>query len=167
MRTLSFRRILLRAAPLLLVACGGHGRVSPPGPGNGLTLLQCTRTNPASAKALVDVSGDEITVRRHRFHLRPNSVTRVDTFTVTDRPDGYAGVDIEPHGTRFDAPAKLTLSYAHCGNQAAGFRSLEIVEVEPGGTVIVDSTLNSEWNPEEMTVTTEIKHLSGYLISGT
>jgi hypothetical protein len=167
MRIASFHRILLRATPLLLVACASHGPSPQPQPRTGLTLLQCPRTHPAAAEAAVDEKGDRITVRGHTFELRPGSVRRITPFRVRDRPDGYAGVEIEPDRTQFDVPARLTLSYAQCAAEAAGFSNLEIVQVQTGGTVIVDSTLNSEWNRNDMTVSVDIGHLSGYLIAGT
>lgn len=167
-RSVSFRRTLLRASPLLLVACGGHGASPHPEPGTRLTLLRCPTGNPAAAEATVDAAGDQISVRGHSFQLRSGSVRQMTGFRVDDRADGYAGVDIQPHGTKFadNAPARLTLSYARCRAEAERFTNLEIVEVSPGGTVIVDSMLNSEWNRDEMTVTADIRHLSGYLVGG-
>lgn len=162
MRFPSFRRTLLRALPLLAVACASGG---PPRQDTGLTLLRCRPVNAAFAEASVDSAGDEITVRGHTFHLRPGSVRQITGFRVKDRPDGYAGVDIEPHDTRFQVPARLTLSYAHC--DATGFSNLRIVEVEPGDTVIVDSMLDSRWDQRRRTVQVNLRHLSGYLIAGT
>lgn len=163
MRIASFCRTLLRATPLLLVACASGGR----SPG-GRILLQCPGANPAAAEASVDHAGDEIAVRGHRFRLHQGSVAGTTRFRVEERVDGYAGVDIQPHGTRFarDAPARLTLSYARCPAEAAGFRTLQIVEVRPGGTEIIEE-LGGRWDRRAMTVTVEIEHLSGYLISGT
>lgn len=166
MRIPSFRRTLLRASPLALVACASHG--PSPEPGSGLTLLQCQTAHPAAAEASVGSEGDEIRVRGHIFHLPRGAVSRVTNFRVEDRIDGYAGVEIKPHGTRFDAPVQLTLSYARCGSEVAGYRRLQIVEVDTlEGTVILDSSLESHWNPRDSTVTVHIRHLSGYLISGT
>ncbi len=162
MRFPSFRRTLLRASPLLVVACASGGS---PQPDTGLTLLRCRPVNAAFAEAVVDSAGDEIIVHGHKFHLRPGSVTTIDSFRVRDRPDGYAGVDIEPHGARFRVPAQLVLSYAHC--DARAFTNLTIVEVEPGDTVIVDSMLGSSWQRGKQTVTVDLPHLSGYLIAGT
>jgi hypothetical protein len=170
MRIASFRRALLRATPLLLVACASHAPSPPPPPGTGLTLLKCRTAHPAAAEASVGSDGDEIRVRGHTFHLPPGAVRQVTGFRVADRTDGYAGVEITPHGTQFDAPARLTLSYARCGTEVAGYRRLQIVQVEVDSlqrTVIVDSTLQSQWNPRDSTVTAHIRHLSGYLISGT
>ena len=163
MRIASFRPMLLRATPLLLVACASGGHSS-----GGRILLQCPGANPAAAEASVDQAGDEIAVRGHRFRLHPGSVPGTTHFRVEERVDGYAGVDIQPHGTRFanDAPARLTLSYARCRGEAAGFRTLQIVEVRPGGTEIVKE-LGGDWNRRDMTVSVEIEHLSGYLIAGT
>jgi hypothetical protein len=167
MRIPSFRRTLLRASPLLVVACASHAP-SPP-PGQGLTLLQCRTAHPAAAEASVGNDGDQIRVRGHTFHLPPGAVRQVTGFRVEDRVDGYAGVEITPHGTQFDAPARLTLSYARCGAQVAGYRRLQVVQVEVDSLqrpVIVDSTLQSQWNPRDSTVTVHIRHLSGYLIGG-
>jgi hypothetical protein len=162
MRFPSFRRTLLRALPLLAVACASGGS---PQPDTGLTLLRCRTVNAAFARASVDSAGDSITVRGHTFYLRPGSVTTIDSFRVRDRPDGYAGVDIEPHGARFRVPARLVLSYAHCDDTVLS--DLRIVEVEPGDTVIVDSMLNSSWDRRRKKVTVDLPHLSGYLIAGT
>lgn len=166
MRIASFRRTLLRASPLLVVACASHAP-SPP-PGSRLTLLQCPTAHPAAAEASVGSDGDEIKVRGHTFHLRPGSVERVTGFRVRDRVDGYAGVEIHPHGTRFSTPARLTLSYARCGSEVAGYRRLTIVEVDSlDGTTILNDKLQGEWNRRDSTVTVFIQHLSGYLIAGT
>jgi hypothetical protein len=166
MRIASLRRVLLRATPLLLVACAS-GAPSPP-PGSRLTLLQCPTANHAAAEASVGSDGDEIRVRGHTFHLRPGSVEQVTSFRVRDRVDGYAGVEIHPHGTRFSAPARLTLSYARCGSEVAGYSRLTIVEVDSlDGTTIRDDKLQSNWNRRDSTVTVHIQHLSGYLIAGT
>jgi hypothetical protein len=169
MRIVSFRRTLLRATPLLLVACASHAPSPPPPPGSGLTLLQCRTANRAAAEASVGSEGDEIRVRGHTFHLPPGAVRQVLGFRVEDRVDGYAGVEITPHGTEFDAPARLTLSYARCGSEVARYRRLQIVEVKFDSLqrpVIVDSTLQSHWNQRDSTVTVHIRHLSGYLIGG-
>lgn len=166
MRIASIRHMLFRAAPLLLVACAS-GAPSPP-PGSRLTLLQCPTARPAAAEAFVGGDGDVIRVRGHNFHLPPGAVREVTGFRVADRTDGYAGVEIRPHGTRFDAPARLTLSYARCGSEVAGYRWLTIVEVDSlGGTTILDDKLQSKWNRRDSTVTVHIRHLSGYLIAGT
>jgi hypothetical protein len=162
MRLPSFRRTLLRVSPLLVVACASGGS---PQPDTGLKLLRCRPVNAAFAEASVDSAGDSITVRGHTFHLRPGSVRHINGFRVKDRPDGYAGVDIEPHDAEFHIPAQLTVSYAHC--DATGLRNLRIVEVEPGDTVIVDSMLDSRWDKRNQTVRVDLRHLSGYLIAGT
>ena len=161
MRIASILRTLFRATPLVLVACasGGHSR-------GGRILLPCPRANPAAAEASVDQAGDEIAVRGHRFRLQQGSVRGTTHFRVQDRVDGYAGVDITPHATQFEARARLTLSYARCRSEAAGFRTLQIVEVTPGGTDIIRE-LGGDWDRRDMTVTVELDHLSGYLISGT
>ncbi|WP_420126074.1 hypothetical protein [Longimicrobium sp.] len=163
MRLPSYRRTLLRAVPLLVVACASGAPSPQPG---ALVLMPCRPANPAAAEASVDASGDRITVRGHTFDLRPGSVRRITRFRVEDRANGYAGVDIRPHGTRFDAPARLTLSYARCKAEAAGFRNLRIVEVRTGRTEIVGEPLRSGVDSINMTVTAEIPHLSGYLIGG-
>lgn len=166
MRTPSFRHALLRVSPVLLMACTSYGP-APRQDGDAFRLLRCPPVRPAAAEATVDSAGDEITVRGHTFHLRPGSVTQITGFRVTDRADGYVGVEIEPDSTEFAVPAVLTLSYARCGNAAAGFRNLQVVEVGKGDTVIVDSTLDGVWNRRGATITVHIEHLSGYLIGGT
>ena len=166
MRTPSFRRALLRVSPVLLVACTSYGP-APRRDGDVFRLLRCPPVRAAAAEATVDSAGDSITVRGHTFTLKPGSVTEVMGFRVTDRADGYVGVEIEPDSTEFAVPAVLTLSYARCGDAAAGFRHLKVVEVGKGDTVIVDSTLIGEWHRKDSKIKVQIKHLSGYLIGGT
>jgi hypothetical protein len=161
MRTPSYRRIILRASPLLVVACASGGS-SPPPP--GFELLRCQAANAAAAEATVDAAGDVLTVRGHTFRLPPGAVRRGTRFRVQDRATGHAGVDIRPHGTVFETPAQLTISYARCDVGAGQSRNLQIVEVRPGGTAVVGDPLPSRVDSIARTVTVEIEHLSGYLI---
>ncbi|HEU0301480.1 MAG TPA: hypothetical protein VFR37_18620 [Longimicrobium sp.] len=155
-----FRRILVRAAPLLLAA----GCTPQVNPGEDYALLRCPPAGAAMAEMEIGPAGDVLRVRGHTFSLPSDAVGRQIRFRVRDRHTGYAGVDIEPHGTRFDAPAELTLSYAGC-ELPAGFEPI-IVEVLPGTTTIVGRPEITRRDPAARTVTARLPHLSGYLVGG-
>lgn len=166
MRIPSFRT-LFRASPMLVVvACAS---ASPPQPPERVIgFLECgTPPTEALAVSVVEPAGDSLSVRGHVFRLNAGSVRGRQRFEVAERRSMHVGVDIQPHGYRFSAPATLTLSYARCaGGLPAGFRPA-IVEVRPGSTIPVGLPLPTEVNTEARTVTAHIEHLSGYLIAGT
>ena len=153
------RRILLRAAPLLLVGACASPQV---GPDESYALVRCPPVTASLAEAEVGPGGDSLVVRGHKLVLRAGAVGRPIRFRVRDRHTGYAGVDIEPHGTSFGTPAELTLSYAGC-TIPAGFDPI-VAEVRPGTTTIVGYPDIIRKNPAARTVTARLPHLSGYLI---
>jgi hypothetical protein len=165
MRTLpSFRRVLLRTSPLLVVACASTGPIPPPPP--GLVFLECDQMpGDATATAEVTDQGDLIRVRGHSFYLPPGAVRGRERFEVRARRGRHVGVDILPRGYHFSERATVTLSWARCGSLPAGFHPV-IVEVETG-TTRVKQVLEARVNAGDSTVSAPIEHLTGYLIGGT
>lgn len=165
MRTVSrFGRILVRALPLLALGCthGGNSRTVP----DGVWLLRCTPQRESVAIAVAQMTGDSLTVRGHTLALPPGTLPRAKRFRMDDRTDGHVGVEIRPHGFRFSAPARLTLSYAQCESLAVDARQLKIYYVDDDNDVLAE--LPSQVDTVAKTVTTgRIDHLSGYLIGGT
>jgi hypothetical protein len=156
-----FRRFVIVGTPLFIFACATGVPGPPPPP--GYELLRCRPAGAAVTQAEVDETGGTLAVRNHRFVLPPRAVGRNTRFTVRERRTGHVGVDITPRGTRFDTPARLTLSYAHCDGLPAGFHP-SVVEVEHGGTAIVGPPIYGEVDSAARTVTVDVEHLSGYLI---
>jgi hypothetical protein len=165
MRTLSsFRRALLRASPLLVVACASGGRTAPTPP--GMVFLECDQMpGAATASAEVTGQGDLLSVRGHSFYLPPGAVRGRERFEVRNRAGRNVGVDILPRGYHFSERAIVTLSWARCGSLPPGFRPV-IVEVETG-TTRVKQVLEAQVNAGDSTVSAPIEHLTGYLIGGT
>jgi hypothetical protein len=66
-------------------------------------------------------------------------------------------VDFQPHGLRFQEPATLTLSYAHCSSQP---ERPTIVYVDDGLTILEQfPTLNDRYRDR---LVSKIDHFSGY-----
>jgi hypothetical protein len=160
----SIHRVLVRALPLLVVACAGAGpETDVP---QGLVFLECDQM-PGEARATAEVTdqGDLMTVRGNSFYLPPHAVRGRERFEVRSRAGRHVGVDIWPRGYRFGTSATITLSWARCGSLPPGFTPV-VVEVETGRTK-VNQVLPSTVNMEDSTVSARIEHLTGYLIGGT
>lgn len=162
---------VLRALPLLLVAaCGGHGPYPPPDDGGNRGAsrpVECGEGSGASAGAEIGRLGGMVGVRGHSLDVPADAVGNPERFTIMERRSAHIAVDVGPHGASFNSKrATLTLSYARCGGFPAGFTTLQIAEVPPGGTGIL-RTMPSTVDSTNQTVSTTTEHLSGYLIVGT
>jgi hypothetical protein len=157
--TIRRRLALFCMAPLLLtVACWDDG-TSPP----KYTPLVCTAGTGASASNTIGPAGGTVTVNGNSLIVPAGALSAPVTFRIVERQDRSAGVEIEPHGTKFSKDATLALSYARCGAVNVT-RDLRIVEVETGTTRVI-RTLPSQVDSTSGTVrTTRLDHLSGYLI---
>jgi hypothetical protein len=157
-------RVLVRALPLLVVACAsaGPGRDVP----GDLVFLECDQMlGTAHATAEVTDQGDVLRVRGNSLTLPPGAVRGRERFELRSRAGRHVGVDILPRSYQFGSSATITLSWARCGSLPPGFTPV-VVEVEHG-KARANQVLQSTVNMEDSTVSAQIEHLTGYLIGGT
>lgn len=166
MRVIHRRRLrsLLVGTPLLLAsACGDGTGIRT----NQYQPLVCATGDGSTATAVIGAAGGRVTVRGHSLTVPASAVGSPTTFRITERAATFIGVEVEPHGQAFGRNATLTLSYARCGGNPAGFQNLRVVEVRSGTTDII-RVLPSAVDSAGRTVSTaSLNHLSGYLIAGT
>ena len=166
MRVTHHRRLrsLLLGTPLLLAAACGDGT----GPRtNQYDPLVCGRGDGSTATAEVGSAGGRVVVRGHSLSVPAQAVTSPTRFSITERDTTYVAVEVQPHGQAFARNATLTLSYARCGRQPAGYQNLRIVEVRSGTTSIIRVLPSAVDSTSRTVTTTGLNHLSGYLIAGT
>jgi hypothetical protein len=164
MRTRPVLLPLLAGACLLTFAACAHVGVpilaiptAPPG------ALDCPSTL-VTASSAIGSEGGTFSAGGHRLSLPPGAVTQRVTFALNQLQSEYGLVQVLPAGQQFNAPATLTLSYAHCrGGPAAGLTpAIFRWESQRGAWVQVQDS--SRHDPEARTVTAPIHHLSGYAI---
>jgi hypothetical protein len=154
--------VLLRALPLLLAAAACRDTSGP----RDYDPVECGQGNGQAAEAAIDAAGGTVTVNGHSLTVPAQAVSARTTFSITERAAGHIGVEVQPHGTQFAQNATLTLSFARCGGEPAGFKDLRVVEVRSGTTEVI-RVLPSVVNTQTRTVTTTgLNHLSGYLVGG-
>jgi hypothetical protein len=155
--------LLRRALPLLLIgACKGDGS----GP-NDYTPLVCGQGNGESAQVAIDGLGGTVTVRGHTLTVPAGAVSARTEFSITEAQAGHIGVEVQPHGTKFNSNATLVLSYARCGGNPSGYSGLRVVEVTSGTTKVIRGMPSQVDSATRTVRTTGLDHLSGYLIAGT
>lgn len=154
--------LLRRALPLLLIAGCKRDTVGP----EDYTPLVCGQGNGASAANAIGAEGGTVTVRGHSLIVPAGAVNARTTFTITEAQAGHIGVEVLPHGTKFDKNATLALSIARCAGNPNSYSNLRILEVESGTTRAI-RVLPTQLDSATRTVrTTGLNHLSGYLVGG-
>jgi hypothetical protein len=129
--------------------------------------LACAAGDGSTVTATIGSAGGRVAVRGHSLTVPASAVDNPTTFRITERSATHIGVEIEPHGQAFGRNATLTLSYARCGGNPAGFQNLRVVEVRPGTTEFIRVLPSAVDSVGRTVTTTSLDHLSGYLIAGT
>lgn len=77
-------------------------------------FLTCSPMPTASDTEWVGPMGGTLTVGPHRLVIPAGALDRWTRITATAPSDTKNRIEFEPHGLRFDRPARLTMSYANC-----------------------------------------------------
>ena len=80
-----------------------------------LALLGCRPLPYSSATASIGPAGGELRLGPHRLSVPQGALAAPTVITGHTLGTAVVLVRLEPSGLRFARPARLTLSYAHCG----------------------------------------------------
>ena len=122
-----------------------------------LSLFRCETPAYGSVTQTVGWGGGIIKVGPHSLYVPPGALNAPVAITATASAGSQVKVDFEPHGLRFQRPAVLTLSYAHCSTQPLRPKvvyvdnALSILELVP--------SVNDAWNRRAKA---KLDHFSGY-----
>ncbi|MFN2567643.1 MAG: hypothetical protein ABR499_21825 [Gemmatimonadaceae bacterium] len=127
---------------------------------SNLALYRCSTPSFGSVTQSVGPAGGVVTVGPHSLVVPPGALDRTVAITASTKAADHVGVDFQPEGLRFNYPAVLRLSYAHCDRAPVLPKVvyvddlLSILELLP--------TLN---DPDNDRVTTRLRHFSGYALA--
>ena len=122
-----------------------------------LVLFPCQTPSYGSVTQTVGRYGGTIKVGPHSLYIPAGALSGPVAITATATSGQQVKVDFQPHGLRFQEPATLTLSYAHCSSQP---ERPTIVYVDDGLTILEQfPTFNDTYRDK---VVGRIDHLSGY-----
>jgi hypothetical protein len=77
---------------------------------------------------------------------------------------GYYGVELQPHGLTFPLWRQPVLTLSYAGASTSIFNRLVVVYVDDGNSIL--EVLPTQWNPFANTLTTRLRHFSGYISAG-
>jgi hypothetical protein len=122
-----------------------------------LVLFPCQTPSYGSVMQTVGRYGGTIKVGPHSLYIPAGALSGPVAITATASSGKQVKVDFQPHGLRFQEPATLTLSYAHCSTQP---ERPTIVYVDDGLTILERfPTVNDRYRDR---VVGRIDHFSGY-----
>lgn len=108
----------------------------------------------------VGASGGLLTANGHNLRIPAGALTENEEarFTIVHPPRDFVVVSVTPHGKRFDVPATLELSYAHCPE-----RDVSLAVYRWGGQ---DGwvKLDSDQDRSRAVVAVELQSLSSYAL---
>lgn len=122
-----------------------------------LVLFPCETPSYGSVTQTVGRYGGTIKVGPHSLYIPPGALGAPVAITATATAGKQVKVDFQPHGLRFQEPATLTLSYAHCSVQP---ERPTIVYVDDSLTILEQfTTFNDKYRDR---LVGRIDHFSGY-----
>jgi hypothetical protein len=122
-----------------------------------LVLFPCQTPSYGSVTQTVGRYGGTIKVGPHSLYIPAGALSGPVAITATATAGEQVKVDFLPHGLRFQEPATLTLSYAHCSSQP---ERPTIVYVDDGLTILEQfPTVNDPYGDR---IVGRIDHFSGY-----
>lgn len=122
-----------------------------------LTVFRCETPSYGSVTQTVGRYGGAIKIGPHSLYIPAGALSGPVAITATASAGSQVKVDFQPHGLRFEEPAILTLSYAHCSSSPSRPKIvyvndlLSILELLP--------SLNDTYRER---VIGRIDHFSGY-----
>jgi hypothetical protein len=132
--------------------------------GDGTTPLSCPTSLSATALGVLGPLGGVIEVGAARLELPAGAVSRLTAFVVSVPAGDRLQVDAHALGLtsfHFRAPARITVSYARCGDVDGPLRAWYVDDST--GALLED--MGGVTDPVAKTHTFETKHLSGYVIA--
>jgi hypothetical protein len=127
---------------------------------SNLTLYKCSTPAFGTVTQKIGPAGGVIRVGPHSLSIPEGALDRTVQITASTRAADHVGIDFQPEGLRFERPATLRLSYAHCDRHPLLPKIvyvddlLSILELLP--------SLNDLGNDR---VTARLRHFSGYAIA--
>ncbi|MBK8005543.1 MAG: hypothetical protein IPK12_16875 [Gemmatimonadetes bacterium] len=125
-------------------------------------LLACPALPPAQASAWIGPLGGSVTVGPHRFVVPPGALAGPVRITMRIPSDPVVSVEMLPHGLQFQRPARLTLSYRHCG--PLSLLAPKRVAYTSGTLTILEYLLSID-NLLAREVTGQVPHFSRYAVA--
>jgi hypothetical protein len=122
-----------------------------------LTVFRCETPAYGSVTQTVGWGGGTIKVGPHSLYIPPGALSRPVAITATAKAGSQVKVDFEPHGLRFQRPAVLTLSYAHCQSKPSRPRIVYVTDL-----LSILELLPSLNDPSRDRVVGKLDHFSGY-----
>jgi hypothetical protein len=122
-----------------------------------LVLFRCETPAYGSVTQRVGRYGGTIQVGPHSLYIPSGALPGSVEITATTTAGSQVKVDFQPHGLRFEKPAVLTLSYAHCSSEPS---RPTVVYVSDSLTIL--EKLPSVNDRFRSRVVGRIDHFSGY-----
>jgi hypothetical protein len=137
-----------------VVASGLIGNVA-----NG--LLSCPALPARTTTQSIGSAGGTVSVGPHTLTIPPGALSSTKTIKAVIKSESAVRVHFEPAGLQFAKPAKLTMSYSHCG-LLSSLAIRQIVYVKPDLSLL--EHLLSLDNLLTRSVSTQIGHFSDYAV---
>jgi hypothetical protein len=125
-----------------------------------LNLFRCESPSIEPVTRTVGAGGGTIYVGRHSLYIPPGALREPVSISATVKGGNEVKVDFEPHGLRFQRPAVLTLSYAHCSTRPVRPRIVYVDDLL--GIVERQASLDDKYGRR---VVGKLDHFSGYAIA--
>jgi hypothetical protein len=98
-----------------------------------------------------------------RLVFPAGAVDAPTTVTMSAVP-GYFGVDLQPHGLTFPTGHEPVLTLGYAGASTFGLSRLAVVYVNDSRAIL--EVLPTTWSPADATLTSRLRHFSGYISGG-
>jgi hypothetical protein len=125
-----------------------------------LTVYRCETPALGSVTRTVGPGGGTVYVGKHSLYIPPGALQEPVSITATVKGGNEVKVDFQPHGLRFQRPAVLTLSYAHCPVRPVRPRMVYVTDLL--SILERQASLDDEYGRR---VVGKLDHFSGYAIA--
>lgn len=147
----------------ILITIGGCSE-SPSGAGSQFVVRQGAArfdVSGSSSAVITPAGGVLQTAAGDRIVFPAGAVAAPTTITITSSST-YVGVELQPHGLQFPAGHQPVLILDTDGSNAGAFRRLDVSYVDESGNVaeVLPAIAGAG------TLTTTLRHFSGYIASG-
>jgi hypothetical protein len=125
-----------------------------------LTVFRCETPAFGSVTRTVGSGGGTIYLGKHSLYIPPGALPGPVSITATARGGSEVKLDFQPHGLRFQRPAVLTLSYAHCPSRPV--RPTMVYVTDQLSILERQASLDDKYGRR---VVGKLDHFSGYAIA--
>jgi hypothetical protein len=129
---------------------------------SNVRLFPCATPAFGSVTQRVGREGGRIEIGPHALIVPRGALRKSVEITASAPASPHVRVTFKPHGLRFRERATLVLSYKHCGS--LGPRRPKIAYVDDLQASILE-VLRSKHNTSKKSVSTSLRHFSGYAIA--